>query len=809
MGLCAATLTALPSQAIRAAASTRISHAPLAAGSFALRGIHAARKAHTLDPSSSGIHAITEALSKHTSVPVLRLHVEAGPGYIKLGNDILDSKTLNYYAPELQRWGQALAINARILIRAHGLTGDSGALFARLQELTGARVLLVGPMLRQQPKQKSMRPIPSNKAVMGSGQVIVGDGSGGGGGGSAADPYGYYGSSTAGGSGGSDGGNDDSLQGGANSDVIFGDGSGGGGGGGVSGYAGMGGIGGGGNDNLGGGGGDDILFGDGFAGNAGGQYSGGRGGYGGGGGGGGGGLYYYGPQALSANVFLPRTTGIATPPSPGGNGGNGGIGGGGGGGGNYAGSGGAGGFGGGGGGGGAYGGTAGTGGGFAAQNGGYVAYRAGSSGGGGGYLGSGGAGGSNGYYGTPGADGGDGGNSVAGSGNGGNGRYFYAASGSGGGGGFGGGNGGNGGDLYFTAPGAPGTNGDATVHTLNDDASSTIFNSVLAKCRGGFFINLPGGAGDDTLDGGPGSDELFGMGGNNTFVIEANDNTGADHDTIHDLFASVGNRIDLKLGGVTFDAATIGGFLAAQTTSGPTNNNRDIQVGCGSNLTTVTAKDLQRDLVIGDFNTGSANCAPPGDGDNIATAIEDLVPNANGAGNGDGNGDGTLDSLQSDVTSLQNSSGQWLTLTNSSGLLQTGVQTLPAPLDLPAGVSMPLGQISFTLNGVAVGGTVTVDLLVPKTVRIDSYYKKDNTGQWQNIVQSIQSAGSTKTRVTFTLTDGGPFDADATANGVLIDPSGPGQTATPVPALSRGGQALLGLMLSLLAMLGLRRRGQH
>ena len=57
---------------------------------------------------------------------------------------------------------------------------------------------------------------------------------------------------------------------------------------------------------------------------------------------------------------------------------------------------------------------------------------------------------------------------------------------------------------------------------------------------------------------------------------------------------------------------------------------------------------------------------------------------------------------------------------------------------------------------------------------------------------------------TMTLTDGGWGDADGVANGVIVDPQGPGQNPTDIPTL--GEWAAIVLMLLLLA-LGLRRLG--
>ncbi len=628
----------------------------------------------TLDGTKDGISQITEILSQEKGLAAVHILTRGGADYATLGTEILEPSSLAYYSKQLTTWQSAIKSGGRVVLHVDGMAvGQKDMqLKSQLREMAGIGI-------RGNRLQKAKPQLAAGKAQLKRGgggtpgQFIVGDGSGGGGGG--APPPAGYGYSA--GNGGTGGGGNDSLAGTAGDDVIFGDGSGGGGGGAfVPKYAGGGNAGGGGVDTIDGGAGNDVLFGDGIDGSDGGSYGapGGAGGAGGGGGGGGGG----------------NTRPGGAP------GGNGGIGGGGGGGGNsYSGQGGNGGYGGGGGGGG-YAATAGIGGGFGAGDGVYSPdFNISGGGGGGGYHGDGGLGGRS--YGNYAGDGGYGG-ATTGSGNGGNGGAYYG--GGGGGGGFGGGDGGNGGDVPAPeranrVPGSDGFDGGTATYSI-DDVAGVIWASVKAGVDGGAYNDLNTGGGNDTLDGGPGSDDLFGFGGTNTFLFELDDVVAADIDTIHDFNAGTGNVIDLQQTGVTFDAATINGFLAGQT---PTRGgiDRTLTVGCAGELT-IVVKNIARDLVIGDFNTGAVSCnSPPvAQDDDVAVPEDDTLNGDVTADNGNGpDSDPDMDALTvATVNGIAANVGTQLVL--SSGALLT----------INASGSFSY-DTNGQFNGLAVGATAT------------------------------------------------------------------------------------------------------
>jgi len=193
------------------------------------------------------------------------------------------------------------------------------------------------------------------------------------------------------------------------------------------------------------------------------------------------------------------------------------------------------------------------------------------------------------------------------------------------------------------------------------------------------------------------------------------------------------------------------------------------------------------------------NATPPADADNdgITADTENQVPTLPPTGGGtavagDGNGDGVADNQQSSVTSVpflktttavSNPTGAppvYVTLvadsnagvtdttdTNSAQL--TSVQQKDAPTGLPSEMLMPLGLISFVANVGTAGITETFSLFVDSSISFNGYWKQDKAGTWCNIATAIETVGG-KTRIDFAITDGGAFDADGKADGIITDP---------------------------------------
>ncbi|MEJ8838671.1 choice-of-anchor U domain-containing protein [Ramlibacter sp. AN1133] len=168
-----------------------------------------------------------------------------------------------------------------------------------------------------------------------------------------------------------------------------------------------------------------------------------------------------------------------------------------------------------------------------------------------------------------------------------------------------------------------------------------------------------------------------------------------------------------------------------------------------------------------------------------------LVVNGVASVAGDGNGDGIKDSVQEAVVSaplvVQGSTTAapvFVTLvadSSSSGAVNQGstavIQTLnqeAAPEARPTTLDAPLGLIDFTA-ATTVGKTETFTLFVDSNLGVNGYWKQDDGGTWVNLA-SRPFGGSTtlvgnKIRLDFQITDGGTFDNDHQADGIITDPA--------------------------------------
>ncbi|MBR9827706.1 MAG: DUF4347 domain-containing protein [Oceanospirillales bacterium] len=185
---------------------------------------------------------------------------------------------------------------------------------------------------------------------------------------------------------------------------------------------------------------------------------------------------------------------------------------------------------------------------------------------------------------------------------------------------------------------------------------------------------------------------------------------------------------------------------------------------------------------------------PDEDGDGVPESVEDFVPSiGGGASNGDGNGDGIADRNQQDVASVpfrdtplpsQQPDAEPIFVSlvggsrdgksTGSGTKLTNVQQQDRPEDADTELDMPLGLIAFDADIEEAGATETFSLYVEGSVAVNGYWKQNAGGEWVNLASAdyggkIVLEGD-KLRLDFELTDGGEFDADGIANGVIQDP---------------------------------------
>ena len=202
------------------------------------------------------------------------------------------------------------------------------------------------------------------------------------------------------------------------------------------------------------------------------------------------------------------------------------------------------------------------------------------------------------------------------------------------------------------------------------------------------------------------------------------------------------------------------------------------------------------------------------DNDGIPPAVEDQTPGIPGPGGnitpGDGNGDGIKDSEQPSVGSIgfvlsptgESNPGSapptFTTLVASSqnGKVGSGndnaritsLTQKDAPPDLPAGMQMPIGLVSFTVE-LGQGKTgENFSLYVDPALGVNGYWKENASGQWVNIASEpyggkmVMEGG--RLRLDFHIEDGGQFDADGKVDGIITDPGAPGNMALSIMGLA-------------------------
>ena len=184
--------------------------------------------------------------------------------------------------------------------------------------------------------------------------------------------------------------------------------------------------------------------------------------------------------------------------------------------------------------------------------------------------------------------------------------------------------------------------------------------------------------------------------------------------------------------------------------------------------------------------------------------------------NSDTDGDGTddgADKFPNDPVEQADSDNDGIGNNGDVGGTGAGVQVIDAPFgcafEQPATVrpisaaarakapGTPLGvEKAFTLVGC--GASVTLLVFFEEPLPQGSLaYKISVSGDWTRIPDGTISGN----QITYTIADGGPFDADGTADGRIVDPltAAVPFSAEPVPALPWPGIVLL---VSLLALLG-------
>nr|WP_320051347.1 cadherin domain-containing protein [uncultured Desulfuromonas sp.] len=238
------------------------------------------------------------------------------------------------------------------------------------------------------------------------------------------------------------------------------------------------------------------------------------------------------------------------------------------------------------------------------------------------------------------------------------------------------------------------------------------------------------------------------------------------------------------------------------------NNTYEVQVmvtdGLLSDTLPVTVNVLDIDENPAVIPPGTNDPSSPDsddDKDGVSLGEESAVPSLgeDGSATGDGNGDGIPDAQQADVTSVQfsemdyfNSNGDplqtYITLVadSSSGRINESddnqasilyIGQIDAPDNLPEGALAPLGLIRFIVDVADAGQIETFSLYVDDALSINGYWKQTNSGDWVNLASEeyggkiVYEEGMI--RLDFQIEDGGVFDSDGVANGIISDPGAP------------------------------------
>ncbi|MDD3352109.1 Ig-like domain-containing protein [Zoogloea sp.] len=190
---------------------------------------------------------------------------------------------------------------------------------------------------------------------------------------------------------------------------------------------------------------------------------------------------------------------------------------------------------------------------------------------------------------------------------------------------------------------------------------------------------------------------------------------------------------------------------------------------------------------------------PDDDGDGLPEAVEDFVPapSVPGAVTGDGNGDGIKDSVQVSVastpvlqtpTAVSNPGSApdvFVTLvadaqngredtSDTNTATVRSVTQLDAPSSQPATMSMPLGLLNFVAEVQNPSELETFSLYLDPALGVNGYWMQNASGTWVNLASPVHGGQMVieggRLRIDFQLQDGGEFDADGVADGVITAP---------------------------------------
>jgi uncharacterized repeat protein (TIGR02543 family) len=169
---------------------------------------------------------------------------------------------------------------------------------------------------------------------------------------------------------------------------------------------------------------------------------------------------------------------------------------------------------------------------------------------------------------------------------------------------------------------------------------------------------------------------------------------------------------------------------------------------------------------------------------------------ANVPNGGDVNGDGIADNTQTNVGSFTDSvSNQYAAVAVSdSACSLSGVNAAASSVTGADGsYTYPMGLMNFSVTCGTSGFTTTVKQYFYNPPSGNFVLRKYINGKYQTVsgatISRTTIGGQPVLVVSYEVTDGGPLDADGTANGVIVDPAGP--ALTDDSTLSNTGENLI------------------
>ena len=177
------------------------------------------------------------------------------------------------------------------------------------------------------------------------------------------------------------------------------------------------------------------------------------------------------------------------------------------------------------------------------------------------------------------------------------------------------------------------------------------------------------------------------------------------------------------------------------------------------------------------------------DGDGITNSVEGAAPNG-----GDANDDNFPDYLQSNVTSLVSPvSSKYVVVQTTCTQNSSTSNSAESTTNKDPNYDYPSGLTGFTTTCPSEGYTAQITYFAygsydPTNTSLRKY--NPTTGAYTTLMSANLSSttigGQSVLKGVYSITDGGEFDLDGTANGVIVDPVGAAIAATIAPNTGYG-----------------------